>query len=151
MPSPLIFTILAHDRESQARLGRIETPHGVFDTPSFMPIGTRAAVKGLTPQQVKSTGTQIVLANAYHLMLRPGEALLAPGGYHMTVDRHGRVHLDQGPAQNGVRPAVDPTMETVARAYGNMSVAVVLTGMGSDGLSSLCSRSTTSREPSSSC
>ena len=66
-------------------------------------------------------------------VLRSGEALLAPGGYHMTVDGKGRVHLDQGPAQNGVRPAVDPTMEAVARAFGDRSVGVVLTGMGSDG------------------
>ena len=97
MPSPLKFTILAHDRESQARLGRIETPHGVFDTPSFMPIGTRAAVKGLTPQQVKSTGAQIVLANAYHLMLRPGEELIAQlGGLHRFMGWDGPILTDSG-------------------------------------------------------
>lgn len=97
MPSPLKFTILAHDRESQARLGRIETPHGVFDTPAFMPIGTRAAVKGLTPQQVKSTGAQIVLANAYHLMLRPGEELIAQlGGLHRFMGWDGPILTDSG-------------------------------------------------------
>lgn len=97
MPSPLKFTILAHDRESQARAGRIETPHGVFDTPAFMPIGTRAAVKGLTPQQVKSTGVQIVLANAYHLMLRPGEALIAQiGGLHRFMGWDGPILTDSG-------------------------------------------------------
>ncbi len=66
-------------------------------------------------------------------LVRPGEALLAPGGYHMTVDNTGRVQLDEGPTQNGVRPAADPAMETIARAYGRRSVGVVLTGMGSDG------------------
>ncbi|MEE8155801.1 MAG: tRNA guanosine(34) transglycosylase Tgt [Phycisphaerales bacterium] len=97
MPSPLKFTILAPDRESHARLGRIETPHGVFDTPTFMPIGTRAAVKGLTPQQVKSTGTQIVLANAYHLMLRPGEELIAQlGGLHQFMGWDGPILTDSG-------------------------------------------------------
>ena len=97
MPSPLKFTILAHDRESHARLGRIETPHGVFDTPAFMPIGTRAAVKGLTPQQVKSTGAQVVLANAYHLMLRPGEELIAQlGGLHRFMGWDGPILTDSG-------------------------------------------------------
>ncbi len=97
MPSPLKFTILAHDRESHARLGRIETPHGGFDTPAFMPIGTRAAVKGLTPEQVKSTGAQIVLANAYHLMLRPGEELIAQlGGLHRFMGWDGPILTDSG-------------------------------------------------------
>ena len=97
MPSPLKFTILTHDCESHARLGRIETPHGNFDTPAFMPVGTRAAVKGLTPQQVKSTGAQVVLANAYHLMLRPGEALIAQlGGLHRFMGWDGPILTDSG-------------------------------------------------------
>ena len=97
MPSPLKFTILAHDRDSHARLGRIETHHGSFDTPAFMPVGTRAAVKGLTPEQVKSTGAQIVLANAYHLMLRPGEELIAQlGGLHNFMGWDGPILTDSG-------------------------------------------------------
>ncbi len=64
-------------RDGRARRGVLTTPHGVVDTPAFMPVGTRAAVKGLTPDQVAGTGTQIILANTYHLMLRPGAGTVA--------------------------------------------------------------------------
>ena len=63
----------------------------------------------------------------------PGLALVAPGGYHMTVSKTGKIHLNQDPPVRGVRPSVDVTMESVATAYGEAAVAVVLTGMGSDG------------------
>lgn len=66
-------------------------------------------------------------------VLRTGMALMAPGNYHMTIDRQGRIRLDQGPQQHGVRPAVDATLESVAQAYGSGTVAAILTGMGSDG------------------
>ena len=59
-------------RVGHARRGRILTPRGAIDTPAFMPVGTAASIKGLTPDQVEATGTQIILANTYHLMLRPG-------------------------------------------------------------------------------
>ncbi len=59
-----------------ARLGRVETPHGGFDTPMFMPVGTRGTVKGLTPEDLKAIGAGIILANTYHLYLRPGHALI---------------------------------------------------------------------------
>jgi two-component system chemotaxis response regulator CheB len=65
--------------------------------------------------------------------LEQGRALVAPGDYHMTVTRDGAIELNQGPPVWGVRPAVDITMESVARAYGRSSVGIVLTGMGSDG------------------
>ncbi|MBU0639418.1 MAG: tRNA guanosine(34) transglycosylase Tgt [Planctomycetes bacterium] len=74
----------------RARCGAISTPHGSVKTPAFMPVGTRAAVKGLTPAQVEDTNTQIVLANTYHLMLRPGaETVAQAGGLHafMAWDR----------------------------------------------------------------
>ena len=64
------FDVLA--RDGPARLGRLETPHGPVDTPVFMPVGTQATVKGLVPEQVKEAGAQIILANTYHLTLRPG-------------------------------------------------------------------------------
>jgi two-component system chemotaxis response regulator CheB len=63
----------------------------------------------------------------------PGMALLAPGDYHMTIGMDGRIDLNQGPPEHGVRPSVNVTMEAVARVYGAASVGVVLTGMGSDG------------------
>ena len=55
----------------RARLGRLQTPHGAVDTPQFMPVGTQASVKSLTPSDLRTAGTQILLANTYHLSLRP--------------------------------------------------------------------------------
>ena len=68
---------------SGARLGRLETPHGVIETPAFMPVGTAATIKGLTQGQLEELGAQILLANTYHLYLRPGhERIRALGGLH---------------------------------------------------------------------
>ncbi len=80
---PLTFSITHRDTASRARLGRVTTPHGAFDTPAFMPVGTQATIKGLRPDQVAELGTQIILANTYHLLLRPGAELVA---------RHGGLH-----------------------------------------------------------
>ncbi|MDY6892690.1 MAG: chemotaxis response regulator protein-glutamate methylesterase [Chloroflexota bacterium] len=66
-------------------------------------------------------------------LIWPGQALLAPGGYHMIIAKNGKIGLDKGPTECGVRPSVNITMESVARVYGNSSLGVVLTGMGSDG------------------
>src|SRR5262249_29951995 len=60
-----------------ARRGRIHTPHGVIETPAFMAVGTQATVKGLTPDELESIGTQVVLGNTYHLTLRPGDEVIA--------------------------------------------------------------------------
>src|SRR5213082_1858234 len=70
MPEPFSFRLIATD--GAARCGEIATPHGPVATPAFMPVGTQATVKGLTPEAVRATGTDIVLGNTYHLMLRPG-------------------------------------------------------------------------------
>ena len=67
------FELLHVDKHCGARLGRLTTPRGVIDLPTFMPVGTCATVKGMTTGQVKSTGAQIILGNTYHLHLRPGE------------------------------------------------------------------------------
>lgn len=97
MTEPLTFAIEATCRHSQARVGRIETPHGGFDTPAFMPVGTRASVKGLTPDQVEATGSQILLNNAYHLMLRPGDDMIAArGGVHAFMRWNGPILTDSG-------------------------------------------------------
>ncbi|MEQ9459374.1 MAG: tRNA guanosine(34) transglycosylase Tgt [Phycisphaeraceae bacterium] len=81
MPA-LTYTLIQQDAdpESRARLGRVETPHGAFDTPAFMPVGTAATVKGQLPDAVAGTGAQIILANTYHLLLRPGPELIAEVG-----------------------------------------------------------------------
>jgi len=76
------FEVLKTD-PSGARLGRLETPHGVIETPAFLPIGTAGTVKGLTQGQLEDLGAQIILANTYHLYLRPGhERIRALGGLH---------------------------------------------------------------------
>jgi two-component system, chemotaxis family, protein-glutamate methylesterase/glutaminase len=66
-----------------------------------------------------------------------GQALIAPGGYHMTVTGDGRIQLDIGPTEHGVRPAVDPMMRTIAEVYGSETIGVLLTGMGKDGASGM--------------
>jgi queuine tRNA-ribosyltransferase len=79
--TPFSFCLSATD--GQARTGEITTPHGVVRTPAFMPVGTQGTVKGMLPQDVRATGTDIVLGNTYHLMLRPGAELIAQlGGLH---------------------------------------------------------------------
>uniref|UniRef100_A0A831TC08 Queuine tRNA-ribosyltransferase n=1 Tax=Thermorudis peleae TaxID=1382356 RepID=A0A831TC08_9BACT len=77
------FTILARDSHTRARTGVLHTRRGDVRTPAFMPVGTQAAVKSVTPDEVRSTGSEIILANTYHLMLRPGlEIIQAAGGLH---------------------------------------------------------------------
>ncbi len=81
MPHGFAFELRATD--GHARHGCIHTPHGPIETPAFMPVGTAGAVKALTPDQVRSTDTRIILANTYHLMLRPGVEVVARlGGLH---------------------------------------------------------------------
>ncbi len=70
-------------RSGGARRGRLQLPHGIVETPAFMPVGTRAAVKGVTVDQLHALGAEILLANTYHLHLRPGDELIArAGGLH---------------------------------------------------------------------
>lgn len=89
------FEVLA--RCGRARLGRLITPHGVVETPAFMPVGTQATVKGLLPEQLRAAGVQILLANTYHLALRPGAELIAQlGGVHHFMAWHGPILTDSG-------------------------------------------------------
>jgi len=79
--NPFAFRLIATD--GSARAGEILTAHGAIRTPAFMPVGTLAAVKGVHPDEVRKSGADIVLANTYHLMLRPGaERVAALGGLH---------------------------------------------------------------------
>ncbi|MAT81849.1 MAG: tRNA guanosine(34) transglycosylase Tgt [Phycisphaerae bacterium] len=97
MSQPLSFSVERACSQSAARVGRIETQHGGFDTPAFMPVGTRASVKGLTPEQVADTGSQILLNNAYHLMLRPGDEMVSNrGGVHQFMRWSGPILTDSG-------------------------------------------------------
>jgi len=95
--SALTFKINQTDTTSNARAGRVTTPHGSFDTPAFMPVGTQGTVKGLTPDQVRETGSQIILGNTYHLMLRPGSELIARhGGLQPWTRWQGPMLTDSG-------------------------------------------------------
>ena len=95
--SALRFQILARSASNRARLGRVTTPHGSFDTPAFMPVATAAAMKGLTPTQIRGTGSQIILNNAYHLFLRPGgDRLERFGGTHRFMRWDGPILTDSG-------------------------------------------------------
>jgi len=77
------FEIVCQDPHSAARQGLLTTAHGKVETPTFMPVGTAGAVKGITPRQLKETGAGIILANTYHLLLRPGvDAVEKVGGLH---------------------------------------------------------------------
>lgn len=90
MTGPIQFTIEHQCASGHSRLGRVDTPHGSFQTPVFMPVGTKGTVKGLLPSLVEDTGSEIILNNAYHLMLRPGDTLVREmGGVHafMRWDR----------------------------------------------------------------
>ena len=91
------FRLAMEGRSGRARAATFHTPHGPVRTPAFMVVGTNAAVRGLSPEQVRSAGTQVVLANTYHLALRPGEALVAKlGGLHAFMRWDGPILTDSG-------------------------------------------------------
>ena len=95
MSGPVRLEINA--RHGAARTGLVQTPRGAFRTPAFMPVGTRASVKGVLPQQVRETGAQVLLNNTYHLMLRPGSELIRDrGGVHRFMGWDGPILTDSG-------------------------------------------------------
>jgi len=95
MASPPGFTVTHQD--GRARRGRLETPHGAVDTPAFMPVGTRGAVKALTVEHLREVGATIILSNTYHLYLRPGDELIARrGGLHRFIGWPGPILTDSG-------------------------------------------------------
>jgi queuine tRNA-ribosyltransferase len=90
-----MFTLLRTD--GSARLGRLELPHATFETPMFMPVGTQATVKGVTPDQLRAVGAKIILGNTYHLALRPGDERIAElGGLHKFMGWDGAILTDSG-------------------------------------------------------
>ncbi|MBM4104375.1 MAG: tRNA guanosine(34) transglycosylase Tgt [Planctomycetes bacterium] len=91
------FDLLKTDSRTAARLGLLKTVHGLVSTPVFMPVGTRGTVKGITPEHLAKTGTSIVLANTYHLMIRPGvEVVESLGGLHSLMGWPGPILTDSG-------------------------------------------------------
>jgi queuine tRNA-ribosyltransferase len=94
---PFSFTIEAECSDSWARAGVIQTPHGTIPTPIFMPVGTQATVKSVSPEELRAAGAAIILSNTYHLMLRPGSALIDEfGGLHSFMHWDGPILTDSG-------------------------------------------------------
>ncbi|SNB44833.1 tRNA guanosine(34) transglycosylase Tgt [Geobacter sp. DSM 9736] len=95
--SSLTFKVLHRDSSTSARLGSLTTTHGTIDTPIFMPVGTQATVKAMTPEELREAGAQIILANTYHLYLRPGHDLIGRlGGLHGFMNWKGPILTDSG-------------------------------------------------------
>jgi len=91
------FEIIKKSMTSRARRGKLHTSHGIVETPNFIPCGTQGTVKAMTPLQLKEIGTQIILANTYHLYLRPGiELIKKAGGLHKMMNWDGPLLTDSG-------------------------------------------------------
>ena len=87
MKPAITYELLHQDRKTGARRGIVHTPHGDIQTPVFMPVGTQATVKSMTPEELKDLGAQIILSNTYHLYMRPGEKLVKEaGGLHKFMN-----------------------------------------------------------------
>ena len=97
MKKPIEFNILKKHQNGLARVGEIETVHGIIKTPAFIPVGTKATVKSLTPEQIQNIGAQAILANTYHLYLEPGEDIIHnAGGIQNFMNWHGPTITDSG-------------------------------------------------------
>lgn len=91
------YELIKTCKQSGARLGRLHTPHGVIETPIFMPVGTQATVKSMTPEELKEIGSQIILSNTYHLYMRPGHDLVKEaGGLHKFMNWDKPILTDSG-------------------------------------------------------
>ncbi|WAW15495.1 tRNA guanosine(34) transglycosylase Tgt [Peptostreptococcus equinus] len=91
------YELIKTCKQTGARLGKLHTPHGVIDTPIFMPVGTQATVKSMTPEELKEIGSQIILSNTYHLYLRPGHELIKKaGGLHEFMHWDRPILTDSG-------------------------------------------------------
>ena len=91
------YNLLHKDKNTRARLGTLETNYGVYDTPMFMPVGTQATVKTLSPEELKEVNSAVILANTYHLWLRPGEdVVFEASGLHKFMNYNGPILTDSG-------------------------------------------------------
>ena len=97
MEPAIKYRLIHTDKHTGARLGELITPHGTFPTPMFMPVGTQASVKAIAPRELDEMGASVILANTYHLWLRPGADLVAEaGGLHEFMDWHKGILTDSG-------------------------------------------------------
>lgn len=91
------YELIKEEKHTKARLGKISTNYGTYETPMFMPVGTNATVKTLSPEELKDVSAGIILANTYHLWLRPGEDIVdAAGGLHKFMNYNGPILTDSG-------------------------------------------------------
>lgn len=94
---PIRYEFIKTCKQTGARLGRVHTPHGSFDTPTFMPVGTLATVKTMSPEDLESMGANIILSNTYHLWLRPGQEIIQEaGGLHKFMNWDNAILTDSG-------------------------------------------------------
>jgi queuine tRNA-ribosyltransferase len=97
MTAAVTYELLKTEKATGARLGRLHTPHGTFDTPMFMPVGTQATVKTMSPRELKEIGASVILSNTYHLWLRPGEDIVREaGGLHHFMNWDRGILTDSG-------------------------------------------------------
>jgi queuine tRNA-ribosyltransferase len=93
----ITYELIKVCKQSGARLGKVHTPHGSFDTPAFMPVGTQATVKTMSPEELQTMDAQIILSNTYHLFLRPGHEIVAEaGGLHRFMNWDRPILTDSG-------------------------------------------------------
>src|SRR5260370_33201279 len=98
---PKMFELLAQDRQTKARRGRLTTAHGVVETPAFIPVGTQGSVKGVSPRELRELEAEIILGNTYHLFVRPGlDVIRHFGGLHRFMNWNGPILTDSAGFQN---------------------------------------------------
>jgi queuine tRNA-ribosyltransferase len=124
MSQPGTFDILESDPQSQARTGRLVTAHGVVETPVFMPVGTQATVKAMSPLEMEQLGAQVILGNTYHLFVRPGmDVIETCGGLHAFMGWDGPILTDSGGFQvfslSGLRKIRDDGVEFSSHVDGS--------------------------------
>jgi len=137
------FEIIKKSKKSKARVGKLHTPHGIVNTPAFMPVGTQGTVKTMSPRDLEEIGAQIILANTYHLNLRPGPDLVKEaGGLHKFMKWKGPILTDSGGFQvfslAHMRKVTDEGVEFTSHIDGAKhfltpeSVLDIQTALGSD-------------------
>ncbi len=95
--SAISYELIKTCKQTGARLGRVTTPHGTFETPAFMPVGTQATVKGMSPDEMKEIEAEIILSNTYHLYMRPGQDIIKEaGGLHKFMNWDRPILTDSG-------------------------------------------------------
>src|SRR5437899_6177342 len=143
-----MFELKATDKNTKARVGRLETAHGSIDTPAFMPVGTQGSVKAVSPRELRELKAQIILGNTYHLFVRPGvEVIKHFGGLHKFINWDGPILTDSGGYQifslaklrkitedgvefqnhiDGARAFISPEIATETQAALGGDIAMVL-------------------------